>query len=310
MKLDWSLRKIEEWRTHFAKVPRANHLQSMPFARALALTERKSSRFALIFDNENPIGMVAVHEFKVGPLHLVSLFRGPLWFCENPPDAWLAEFATLLNAEYPRRILRFRKWLPEWNNSDVAKRVLHAMGFKRKRETYETIWLDLRQSDAELRSHMKPNWRNHLNKGERSNIRVSSDWTGKTGNLFLHKYELDRKTRKYPGRSIKFLREEICAALCFNEMFIMWAVKDEKTVAAILVFIHGKSASYRIGWTTPAGRECNAHNVLLWEAVKILKDKGLTFFDLCGVEPATAEGVTAFKRGMGGEDYVSVGMFG
>jgi lipid II:glycine glycyltransferase (peptidoglycan interpeptide bridge formation enzyme) len=127
--------------------------------------------------------------------------------------------------------------------------------------------------------------------------------------LFLYRYELDRKEKKYFGRSAKFMRAEMSTALAYNEMVILWAVKDNRSVAAILVLIHGKSASYRLGWTTEPGRAACAHNVLLWEAVKLLKEKGIRYFDLVGVEPSTAEGLTQFKQGMGGSSFKTLGLF-
>jgi lipid II:glycine glycyltransferase (peptidoglycan interpeptide bridge formation enzyme) len=98
-------------------------------------------------------------------------------------------------------------------------------------------------------------------------------------------------------------------ALAYDEMFIAWAVHDRRTVAAILVLVHGKTASYRIGWTTSEGRECHAHNLLLWSAVKELKKRGVSFFDLAGVEPGSEGGLSHFKRGLGGVEYKTLGVF-
>jgi lipid II:glycine glycyltransferase (peptidoglycan interpeptide bridge formation enzyme) len=168
--------------------------------------------------------------------------------------------------------------------------------------------VDLRLSEDQLRKSMRSNWRNQLNQGQRSGMLVSADWKGGTAKLFLHRYEIDRKSKKYHGRSIAFMRTEMSLALAYQEMFILWGVKDGKSIAAILVLIHGQSASYRLGWTTDEGRECHAHNVLLWEAVVILKKHGIAYFDLVGVEPTTAAGLTHFKSGMGGEPFKTLGM--
>jgi lipid II:glycine glycyltransferase (peptidoglycan interpeptide bridge formation enzyme) len=308
MELEWKERKIEEWRSYLLKVPRTNYLQSIPFARAVLESDKKVTRIGLIRDGERELGILSLQELKIGPLHVIHLYRGPLWFDENPPESHLREFAKLFDREFPRRLLRFRRWIPEWRESSVAKKILHECGFFPRSQTYETAIVDLRLSEDELRKSMRSNWRNHLNQGQRSGMLVSADWKGGTAKLFLHRYEIDRKAKKYHGRSISFMRTEMSLALAYQEMAILWGVKDGKSIAAILVLIHGNSASYRLGWTTDEGRDCHAHNVLLWEAVMILKKRGVAYFDLVGVEPTTAAGLTHFKSGMGGEAFKTVGM--
>lgn len=155
---------------------------------------------------------------------------------------------------------------------------------------------------------MRSNWRNQLRKAERSDLRLSVDASGATAKLFLHKYDCDRKEKGYPGREKAFLREEISTALAYKEVYFLWASDHEKSLSAIMVLVQGKSATYRLGWTAAAGRLVNAHNFLLWKAVCLLKEQGLRFFDLGGVEPQTAQGVTAFKAGLGGEAFATLGL--
>jgi lipid II:glycine glycyltransferase (peptidoglycan interpeptide bridge formation enzyme) len=138
---------------------------------------------------------------------------------------------------------------------------------------------------------------------------VTADWNGSTAKLFLHRYDEDRRAKKYSGRTKNFMRNEMSTALAYKDMVIIWGVHENKSVAAIMLLLHGRSASYRLGWTTEPGRQCNAHNLLLWEAVKLLKEKGIAHLDLVGVEPSRAKGLTAFKMGMGGETFKTLGLF-
>ena len=312
MEFDWTTRTVKEWRTFFEEVPRYNVLQSMPHARALRMLDQKVTRYALIKRGVEAVGIMAIQEIKLGPIHVVDLYRGPLWFETNPPIEWLSEFADLFSKTYPKRIFRRRRWLPEWPDSPETQRLLGEHGFKSTSQTYETVWLDLTHSETVLRSRLKSKWRNQLNKGERTKIAVKFDWSGVTADRFLRQYGVDLSTKKYRGRNPKFIKEEITAAFHFREVVIGWAFhpgSEKVPIAAVLIFVHGRSASYRSGWTTDIGRASNAHNVLLWEASKMLKDKGLRFFDLGGVEPMTAEGLTHFKHGMGGEDFQTPGIF-
>jgi len=291
------------------QVPRANYLQSMPFARALRMQDQKVTRLALICIGEEKIGMMAIQEIKVGPVHVIYLYRGPMWFQENPPEEWFAAFAQLFNQTFPRRLLRRRRWLPEWRDGAYAQKVLLANGFRSKAQSYETVWLDLEKSESEIRSQFKTKWRHALTHGERADLKVHADWTGASAKVFLNRYEADRLQKKYQGRSAKFIAEEIKTAVAFKDMVILLAFKGDELLAGILILLHGNSASYRVGWTTEDGRKYNANRVLLWEAVKILKKAEVHYFDLGGVEPSSAQGLTKFKEGMGGETFKSVGLF-
>ena len=80
-------------------------------------------------------------------------------------------------------------------------------------------------------------------------------------------------------------------------------------VAAILVFHHGKSATYYIAWTGPEGRRKHAHNLLLWHALKELRKRGVHWFDLGGVDGLSMPGVSRFKMGLGGLLFTLVGTY-
>jgi lipid II:glycine glycyltransferase (peptidoglycan interpeptide bridge formation enzyme) len=309
MRFDWQKKSVADWQKYYQQASRANYLQSMPFARAVRMCDQKTTRLGLIKLEDQEVGMVAIQEIKLGPIHFVYLYRGPLWFQDNPPKEYLDQFASLFAKTFPRRILRRRRWLPEWKNSEEARTTLAKHGFKSKSQTYETIWLDLERSLPSIRAGLKQKWRNALNKGERAKLDIQVDWSGATTKLFLSFYERDRLEKKYRGRTVKFIAEEITTAKVFKEVLILWAIKDKKPAAGILVLLHGHSASYRVGWTTPAGRNCNAHNVLLWEAIKILKDVDIHQFDLGGVEPQTADGLTRFKAGLGGDVFRTPGIY-
>lgn len=309
MQFDWTDRSVADWRRLYEKIPRFNVLQSMPFARAARLLDRKATRLAVIQRDGEGVGLMAIQEIKLGPVHIVDLYRGPLWFSENPPESWLSDFARLFNQTFPRRILRRRRWLPEWRDSEAARQIMRALGFKAKPMSFETVWMDLGLSEAELRAGLNPKWRNALNKGERCNLEIVEDWTGSTGKAFLQQYDIDKSIKKYYGRSPRFIAAELALALRSREAVFIWACENKVPVASILILMHGKSATYRLSWTTDEGRKANAHNVLLWYAIKLLKSKGYAYLDLGGIEPHAAEGLTTFKSGMGGDVFKLMGVF-
>lgn len=73
---------------------------------------------------------------------------------------------------------RARRILPETEDGLSAQKMISQMGLQRlDRKGYETIWLDLTQSEESLRGNLKQNWRNKLNKSERSGIVIDPNIT-------------------------------------------------------------------------------------------------------------------------------------
>ena len=85
------------------------------------------------------------------------------------------------------------------------------------------------------------------------------------------------------------------------------AHRGNQLIAGIVLVRHGSSATYFISWSGEAGREVNAHNLLLWRAIEVLKKDGVRWFDLGGVDAVHAPGIARFKLGMGGEPTTLAG---
>ena len=80
---------------------------------------------------------------------------------------------------------------------------------------------------------------------------------------------------------------------------VLTALAGSQPVAGILLIVHGSGATYHIAWTSPEGRRGHAHNLLLWRGILALRERGVAFLDLGGLE-AKAPGVAHFKLGLGG----------
>lgn len=284
-------------------------MQSWPYAKASAARDYRISRLAVIKKNSQEIGLMVVQEIRLGPIHLVELNRGPLWFSDKNENENLKEFAALFNKTFPKRFLRRRRWIVESGASVEKESILAEAGFKKLPQTYETIWLDLRKSVDVLRSELHQKWRNALNKAEAANLEVVFDDLGEKSRIFFEQYARQKAQKNYRGTSSKFLQVELMESLVALDGFLLFAKEEKTIVAGVMVAMHGNSASYRAGWTTDRGRELNAHSLLLWKSMLKCQEKGLQSFDLGGVIPGEAEGLTQFKKRMGGEAFPCVGIF-
>ena len=80
-------------------------------------------------------------------------------------------------------------------------------------------------------------------------------------------------------------------------------------IAGTLVFIHGRSATYELGWSGADGRRLRAHHLLLWRSIEELKRRGVRWLDLGGLDAVAAPGVARFKLGLGGGLYTLAGTY-
>ena len=138
---------------------------------------------------------------------------------------------------------------------------------------------------------------------------MGCDWDGAALPMILKGYARDQKHKNYAGASTKFLTALSHFTIPRQECLGMTCLQGDRVLAAILVFIHGASATYQMGWTSREGRAVGAHNLLLWRAIETLRHKKILDFDLGGINDHSAAGVKAFKQGLGGHEITLIGRY-
>lgn len=302
----------DAWGARLARMPRSNLLQSFAYGRAIRLTRQMMPRFGVITLEGEEVGLVQIQEVRLLGLHTFVLDRGPLWITGLASLQVWHKFFEALNAWAPPRIGRWRRIMPELPDGPEHRRLLEECGFRLAKadgEGHRSIWLDLTRPEGDRRVALGKGWRNALTQAEKTRMEVEIDETGRTLDWLLARYAADKKERGYPGPAPRVLRT--LAESCFAERqgAIYRAREKGEPLAGILVLGHGAGATYQIGWTSGAGRMLNAHHLLLWRAAAHLAAKGYRDFDLGGINPDTADGVTRFKRGLGGEEYTLVPIY-
>ncbi len=310
MRFSWAEKSIEEWDELIAAVPKSNLLQTWPYAQMVRSELNMMPRFATIEESGETIGLFQIQEIKfAGVIHVVALDRGPLWMEGAGSFAHHREFVRLFSEAFPRRFGRRRRLIPEMTAQPENADLMAEEKWKSKPHHYRSIWLDLRPALEDIRSGLGQKWRNALNKAERSALTVESKDDAASLNFHLTRYSQDRAQKKYQGASPKILRALHLYAKERDECLLLEAVHEQTPCAGVLIFCHGQAATYQMGWTDETGRSERAHQLLLWQAIEALKARGTNWFDLGGIEPDQAEGVTKFKQGLGGEAYELVGMY-
>lgn len=311
--IEWNTVSLGKWDELFATIRRSTLLQHLPYAQAVRANQQRGARHGLIHINGKPAGLVQIGEVGIlrNAIHAITMERGPLWFSGVNKGEATAAFFQEFSRQFPRRFARKMRVMPELQQHDEARKALEGFGFKRNvtYRGYQTIWLDLTVDEDELRAGLKGKWRNILSKAERSDLDVTIDRKLNTLDAFMTAHEKDQKQKDYDGPSMKFMMDLIEFMRRRNEVMILNAETNGRTLAAIMILLHGSSATYQIGWTSPEGRKVGAHHKLLWEAIKALKKIDIKDFDLGGVNDESAAGVKKFKLGLGGQQHNLVGIY-
>lgn len=304
MNFNWQIRTLKEWRDLYAKSTQQNWMQTWAYAQASLATDHLRSRLGLIEKDGQQLGVLCVQEIKLGPIHIVNLRRGPLWFAQPSTELFI-EFASAFRKEFPRSFFQRLRWLAEYDIQDENKenlfKQLNKIGFKLRKENFVTSWIDLTQSIEQLRKNTEQKWRNCLNKAEKSNLTIQHETRLQNKNLFFAHYKEHQRSKNYHGPSEKFLRIEFSELEKTNDIFYLWAFHERTPIACMVFTVHGNTVAYRMGWNTESGRTYNAHYLLLWQALLISKERNLKYFDIGGLLPEDSPGITKFKNGLGGQ---------
>lgn len=307
----WNEGTMGEWTSLFARVPRSTLPQCFAYAQAMGRTHGHVPRLGLISREGEPIGLVQILERRtIKIFHQRQMHRGPLWLDGVEPDLETLE-ATFrqLRRACPDNPLNRASLLPELAARPETEDMLRRCGFRRFGPGYRTVWLDLTRNEETLRAGLARDWRQRLKGAEKAGHAIDLDWEAK--NLpWLMKQEHEQAVAKQFRPMTGPLAVRIRNALVKNDgVLIAAALNGKDPVASGLFYRHGTSATYQIGWAGEAGRKTGAMRLVLWRAALALKERGVKWLDLGGINPETAPGVTEFKLGTGGQAIETAGLY-
>jgi len=195
---------------------------------------------------------------------------------------------------------------------DQASRQSHACAALSRVVTgYSTVMVELRRDADVLRRSLDGNWRNRLVAAERGGLEVRNESDDARAHQQVVQAEWEqRRHRGYfslPREFVAAWRD--AAAPAGDATLLLSAWSSGERVAAMLFLLHGRTATYHLGWTCDTGRRAHAHNLLLWRAFLALKHRGTEVLDLGGVETVREPGIARFKIGTGGRVRTLVGSY-
>lgn len=288
--IDWSPK-----RAAFEKIQSACPApleQAWAYGESIGSVSTNEIHRAIVIADSRPVATLQTAERRLpGGLNLVRLTRGPV----TAQPGFLPDIARALRADYPRLSRNLVFWMPDTVDAAAAMRPI---GKRQMTTGYTTAWLDLAPAPDILRANLRGNWRNALAQAETDAPKIRDDRRAREIEHFVTHYLRDRRVQKYSGPSGILVRA--LADSFKKDTFLLQALDHGDVIAASLFLRHGTSATYYLSWTTDLGRERNAAHLLLWQGTIRLREAGVRWLDLGGMD-ARAPGIARFKLGLGAD---------
>lgn len=307
MNVRWERLPQAEWEEFHAAHQGALQ-QAWAYGEALSVLDVRMQR-AMVWDDGR---LLAIAQFMckrmLGYISLASCTRGPVFLPELSPDQ-RADIYKLLRQSMPLPRLRVTLFSPDCTADRLDPAEMR--GMSRVMTGYATVLLDLKMPLPALRAQLDGKWRNRLNKAlSNDKLRVHVQPSLKRCEWLLGQELAQREAKKFHGLPTDFVQAYIAAAADPRQAFVVaYAELGKNTLAGMLFLIHGRVASYHMGWACEEGRQLNAHNALLWQAMVYLQDQGIEVLDLGGVNTHDLPGISRFKLGTGGRAVTLAGTY-
>jgi hypothetical protein len=304
-----------EWSKMLDLFEDANIYQTSAYG-AVRWGEKNLSRLVLKRDG-GVLGMAQLRIVRPTPLKfgMAYLRWGPLWERRGLPlDPEVpTRMARAIEDEYVGKRKLLLRVLPNafagFPRADAVQSAFS--GFSREpltaENTYRTFVLDLSPSLDELRKNLDPKWRNKLSGAEKNNLTVVVGNGREQYQSFCQLYSQMRKRKTFETtvdvEEFQRIQEELTE---LHRMQILICADKGIPVAGVVVSAMGDSAIYLLGATSDAGLNTKGAYLLQWTIIRWLKENGIRWYDLGGIDPEGNPGVFSFKKGFSGLDVCQI----
>ncbi|MEM9234523.1 MAG: GNAT family N-acetyltransferase [Pseudomonadota bacterium] len=243
-----------------------------------------------------PVGLCQIAVRNLFGFRLATAMMGPVWLVEGLSPDRRIDALDQLGRTAPLKGLHALMLMPSDTRTDEAE----ALRLRRVVSPYHTVLIDLSQDEDALLAAADGKWRNRLRAAEKARLTINP--LGRRSEQYNWLLEAERRQRKRIGyRALSPMMVPAWQEAAGKDSVMGFEAKQgSDRIAGMLFFRHGTTATYHIGWASQEGREQNAMNLMLWQAIRQLKKKGVRTLDLGGVDTDHAPGVARFKLGTGG----------
>ena len=174
-----------------------------------------------------------------------------------------------------------------------------------KGESYRTLVLDLSPSLEQLRKQFDQKWRNQLNRAEKNGLTLVEGQGEAEFDTMSALFDGMWARKQFDRPTDIGLYKHIQAALPANQKMRVFIAESKGIPVAGAIAGHlGNSGIYLFGGTGEQGMQSKGSYLLQWRIVQWLKESGVRYYNLGGINPETNPGVHHFKNGMAGADLL------
>jgi len=299
----------DEWEQLMLVNPVTNLLQSWSYGQAKAKAEAWDVRRVVYSVDGRDVAIAQLLVRRMyGVLKITRLSRGPIFF-PGVSNEDKCKVLTGLVRESTRRPFNLLSIEPELLISESIPNLGLGSLVRISPIGSESVVINLNDDDETRRRSLNGKWRNQLALSERSPITIRHSTDHKDFNDFENSYFQFMEEKKFAGIPRGLFREIWLEAASCGGAHLFVAEREVQVLGSILVVAHGSSATYLASWNGVEGRKVNCNNQLLWRASCYLKELETKFLDLGGIDEIGTPTISAFKLGMGGHRYRTIGEF-
>ena len=305
--ITWSSCARARWETLYRGAGKSSLEQSWAYGEAAADQHGQTVERHLLSAGGRPLALLQSFRKSYWAVGVTRIVRGPVWLTDPLQDPHTPDLCRSIVAHYRSRRLDFLLWLPELPDDPLRAALVEAQGLRRVVTGYSSIWLDLRQSPEALMAGMNAKWRNAVRRAQRKGMEAAVDRKDRQRQAALALYETFRRKRRFVGTPGDFIAA--IAAADPQAVLSLTARHDGQLAAGVILVRHGLSATYLASWSSPGGHTAQAHNMLLWRGIETLRDEGIEWLDLGGLNTESQQGLARFKLGLGGAVFTLTGSY-
>ena len=263
------------------------------------------------------LAQVRLIRFPLGLGGIAYVTRGPLWRRKGLPGdvTRLERVLAALHEEYCIRRRCYLRVIPQIYRGDEAAGMepLLKMGFQCRGSPYRTLLVDLSLSMEELRAGARPSWRQCLNKAEGNGFEIAEGTDDRLFEEVLAMHEQMHRRKQYAEfvNAVEFRRMQQMLSTG-RKLRMLVCRKDGQPVAGVVWAAFGDTGLPLFGGTGDRALGADASYPLHWRLLQAMKERGLRYCDLGGINPDRNPGSYTFKTGMAkktGKDVRLIGEF-
>jgi hypothetical protein len=307
LSITWQPAARLPWEELYRAAGKASLEQSWAYGEAVAAQHGQDVERHLLSAGDTPLALLQTFHKDYWRVRVTRILRGPVWLIDPLNDPNGAALCRGIARRYRSRRFDFLSWLPELPDDPLSTALIEQEGLRRVVTGYSSSWLDLAPDEDALLGGLHGKWRSALRKAGREGLEIREDVKPRQREGALMLYDIFRRKKRFVGPSGKFIAG--VAAGDNSALLSLSAKREGNLVAGVILLRHGACATYMASWTSAQGRAGQAHNLLLWRAIARLKEDGIRWLDLGGLNTESQEGLARFKLGLGGEVFTLTGSY-